>query len=199
MTPKKKTPPAAEKPTRASAGAAKSAAAAAIAKAPPPRPTDIQLANWNKAMQMFSQRRFEDALPLFRETAMGPAVHVADKARSYEQICLRQSARPQAEFRTPDDHFYYGVERMNARDLAQAQKHLSMALKLQPDGDHILYAIALCCGLSGDGTGACENLKRAIDLEPRNRVIARQDSEFALVADQFPGVRALLSSSPAAE
>ena len=63
---------------------------------------------------------------------------------------------------------------------------------MEPDADHILYTMALCCGLAGDGNGACENLKRAIDLEPRNRILARQDPEFSALASQLPGLRALL-------
>ena len=144
-------------------------------------------------MQFFSRRSYADAAPLFREVAKGPAVHVADKARSYEEICLRQMARHAVEFRTAEDHFYFAVERLGAQDLKQAQAHLMDALLLQPEGDHILYTMALCCGFSGDGNGACENLKRAIDLDPRNRVMARQDSEFTSLARQFPALRALLA------
>jgi Tfp pilus assembly protein PilF len=156
------------------------------------RPVDLQLKTWDAAVQLFSQRRYSEAGALFREAASGPAVHVADKARSYEQICERQNAKAQVEFRTAEDHFYYGVERLNAGDLPQARTHLMHALRLQPEGDHILYTMALCCGFSGDGNGACENLKRAIDLEPKNRVMAKQDSEFILLAHQFPALRALL-------
>jgi tetratricopeptide (TPR) repeat protein len=179
---------------------------AGAAAAPPkdlpqdlPRPTDLQLNTWNDAVQMFSQRRFEEALPLFREASRGPAVHVADKARSYEQICLRHCTWTQVEFRTAEDHFYYGVERLNAGDLPQARNHLSLALKLQPEGDHIYYTLALCCGYDGDGNGACENLKRAIDLEPRNRVMAKQDSEFTGLAQQFPALRMLLTHDVASD
>jgi len=61
----------------------------------------------------------------------------------------------------------------------------------------VLYVIsALGCGFAGDGNGACENLKRAIDLEPRNRILARQDPEFSALASQFPGLRALLVADP---
>ena len=31
-----------------------------------------------------------------------------------------------------------------------------------------------------------ENLRRAIELEPRNRIIARQDADFAPLANQPP-------------
>src|SRR5882724_10149191 len=68
----------------------------------PLRPAEIQLKTWDAAVRLFSQRRYGEAAPLFREAAGGPAVHVADKARSYEQICERQSAKPQ-EFRTAVD------------------------------------------------------------------------------------------------
>jgi hypothetical protein len=52
--------------------------------------------------------------------------------------------------------------------------------------------MALCCGLAGDGDGAYENLKRAIDLEPRNRILARQDPEFLALFSQVPALRTLL-------
>jgi tetratricopeptide (TPR) repeat protein len=201
MTPKKKVT--AVTNVSSGAGGAKTApilnnaslkAGSEAANNPPARPVDLQLKIWDAAMQLFSQRRYGEAAPLFREAATGPAVHVADKARSYEQICERQSAKAQVEFRTAEDHFYYGVERLNAGDLQQARSHLSQALRLQPEGDHILYTMALCCGFSGDGNGACENLKRAIDLEPRNRLMAKQDSEFTSLAQQFPALRALLGA-----
>jgi hypothetical protein len=153
----------------------------------------VQLKTWDAAVRLFSRRSYAEAAPLFRQAMQGPAVHVADKARSYEEICRRQISRLQVEFRTADDHFYYAVERLGARDLKEAQIHLLQALRLQPEGDHILYTMALCCGFSGDGNGACENLKRAIELDPKNRVMAKQDSDFISLARQFPALGALLA------
>jgi tetratricopeptide (TPR) repeat protein len=145
-------------------------------------------------MQLFGRRQFADACNSFREVASGPDSQIADKARSYLQICERKTGGAELQLRSAEDHFNYGVERMNARDLDCARRHLERALALEPQGDHILYTLALCRGLSGDGGGACENLRRAISIEPRNRVIARQDSEFLALANQFPAVRAVLSS-----
>ena len=45
----------------------------------------------------------------------------------------------------------------------------------------------------GDVANAYENLKRAIELEPRNRIIARQDADFAPLANQPPFDVAALS------
>jgi Tfp pilus assembly protein PilF len=100
----------------------------------------------------------------------------------------------EVDLHTADDHFNYGVERLNARDMEVARRHLDRALAMEPDGEHILFTLALCCGLAGDGAGACENLRRAIALEPRNRILARQDPEFSALAQQLPALRALLTA-----
>jgi hypothetical protein len=57
---------------------------------------------------------------------------------------------------------------------------------MSPGADHIHYALALAQALAGDLTNAQQNLKRAIELEPRNRLIARQDADFAPLANLPP-------------
>lgn len=154
-------------------------------------PAQEQLEAFEKGVKLFSQQRFEEALAAFRGTQSGPAVNVADRARQYIHVCERRISAPKLEFRTADDHFNYGVERLNARDIEKARQHLKQALSMQPKGDHILYAMALCHGLSGDGNSAYENLKLAIELEPRNRLHARHDPDFMAVGESFPAIRNL--------
>jgi tetratricopeptide (TPR) repeat protein len=162
----------------------------------PQSASEVQLKIYEQAVQLFSQRKLAEALDRFLEVAKGPAHHIADKARSYAQVCERRTRGNEVKLSSAEDHFNYGVERLNARDVELAKHHLGRALSLQPDADHVLYTLALCCGFAGDGNGACENLKRAIDLEPRNRILARQDPEFSALATQFPGLRALLTADP---
>jgi len=162
----------------------------------PPNASAIQLKNYEQAVQLFAQRKLTEARERFLEVAKGPAPQISDKARSYAQVCERRTIGIHVKLSTSEDHFNYGVERLNARDVELAKHHLGRALALQPDADHVLYTLALCCGFAGDGNGACENLKRAIDLDPRNRILARQDPEFTALAGQFPGLRALLVSEP---
>ena len=185
-TPEKKIAPA-----RRNAAADKRAAAVE-----PPNAFEVQLKTYEQAVQLFAQRKLAEARGLFLEVAKGPAPHISDKARSYAQVCERRTSGSEVKLSTAEDHFNYGVERLNARDVESAKLHLGRALSMQPDADHVLYTMALCCGFAGDGNGACENLKRAIDLEPRNRILARQDPEFSALASQFPGLRALLATEP---
>jgi tetratricopeptide (TPR) repeat protein len=161
----------------------------------PPDASSIQLKVYEEAVSLFGQSRLPEAMGRFLDAAKGPAPHIADKARSYAQVCERRTASFDLNLHTAEDHFNYGVERLNARDVDRAKDHLGRALKLQPDAEHVLYTMALCCGLAGDTDGACENLKRAIDLEPRNRILARQDPEFAALATQLPALRALLAGN----
>lgn len=162
----------------------------------PPSASEVQLRIYEHAIQLFSQRRLAEARDRFLEVVKGPAPHISDKARSYVQVCDRRTSTIEVQLSTAEDHFNYGVERLNARDVDLARHHFGRALCMQPDADHVLYTLALCCGFAGDGNGACENLKRAIDLEPRNRILARQDPEFSALASQFPGLRALLAPEP---
>ena len=67
---------------------------------------------------------------------------------------------------------------INARNLAEAKRHLDAALKLDSRAEHVHYALGVCLALSGDLTGAYDSLKRAIELQPRNRMAARQDSDL---------------------
>ena len=177
-----------------SASELKAAAALESAAAQGRAALQSQMKDWEQAVALFSQKKFVPAQAGFEKAARGPAAHIADKARSYAQICARKTDQQEVRLETADDHFNYGVERLNVRDMDAARQHLNQALTLDPNGEHILFTLALCCGLAGDGAAACENLKRAIDLEPKNRILARQDPEFLALAQQIPGLRALLAT-----
>ncbi|HEU5021295.1 MAG TPA: hypothetical protein VFT60_05375 [Bryobacteraceae bacterium] len=210
-TTKKTTAPPAKKAAKASAPV-RSAPAKAAAPAPVKSAAEVraaaaleaattqaraalqsQMKAWEDGVREFSLKKFSAAQARFQEAASGPAAHIADKARSYAQICERRMTGPALELKTAEEHFTYGVERLNARDIETARKHLDRALALDPNAEHILFTLALCCGMAGDGDGACENLKRAIAIEPRNKVLARQDPEFLVLAQQIPDLRELLS------
>jgi tetratricopeptide (TPR) repeat protein len=193
MTKKKTSAPGTKTTTILKLGTVVHSANAVVA----PSASELQFKAYERAIQLFSQRKLTEARDEFLQATKGPAPHIADKARSYVQVCERRTTTIEVQLSTAEDHFNYGVERMNARDVELARHHFGRALLLEPDADHILYTMALCCGLAGDGNGACENLKRAIDLEPRNRILARQDPEFLALASQLPSLRALLVPEPA--
>lgn len=150
-----------------------------------------QLKLFEQAVRLFHARNFREARELFEKAQNGPNREMAHNAELHIRMCDRRLERPAVDLKTAEDHYNYGVAMINTRNLAEAHQHLENALRMEPEADHVLYALALCKGLAGDVDGAHEQLKRAIELEPRNRIAARQDADFALFSDQ-PQMQQLL-------
>jgi len=167
--------------------AAPDAAAAAEAR----NAAQAQLKSFEQAVRLFHARKFAEARDLFAKAQGGPNREMAHNAELHVRMCDRRLEKPAVDLKTAEEHYNYGVAMINARNLSEARQHLEAALKLEPQADYILYALALAKGLAGDVDGAHEFLKRAIELEPRNRVTARQDADFALFSDQ-PQIQQLL-------
>jgi len=150
-----------------------------------------QLKAFENAVRLFHAGQFSEARDLFAKAVGGPNREMGHNAELHIRMCDRRLQRPIVDLKTAEEHYNYGVAMVNARNLAIAQQHLEVALKMEPDADHVFYAMALCKGLAGDIDGAYENLKRAIDLEPRNRIAARQDADFGGFAS-YPLIQQLL-------
>ena len=145
-----------------------------------------QLSSFEAAMKLFHARKLKDARELFQIAEAGPERDVAQRARLHIAMCDRRLEQEPVELGSAEDYYNYGIALINARKVAEARTHLEKALQMAPGADHIHYALALAQALSGDVTSAHDNLKRAIELEPRNRILARQDADFAPLAHQPP-------------
>jgi len=165
------------------AGAAAAAEARSLAEA--------QLKTFEQAIHLFNARKFAQARELFAKAAAGPNKEMAHNADLHVRMCDSRLEKPVVQLKTVEELYNFGVAMINTRSLADAQQHLEAALKLAPEADYVYYALALCRGLAGDLDGAHGNLKRAIELEPRNRISARQDADFAGIINQ-PQIQQLL-------
>ncbi|MGD1074155.1 MAG: tetratricopeptide repeat protein [Bryobacteraceae bacterium] len=166
--------------------AASSPASTPPANAPHELNAQEQLATFESAMRLFNSRLFEEARDLFQQAVDGPERDVAQRARLHIAMCDRRLSREAPALRSADDYYNYAVALINIRNLTEARQHLERALEIAPGADHIHYALALAQALGGDLPGAHENLRRAIEIEPRNRILARQDADFAPLANQPP-------------
>jgi tetratricopeptide (TPR) repeat protein len=157
--------------------------------------TETQLQLFERAVKLFRAQQFEEARELFAKAAQGTAREVAHNARLHINMCNRRLEKPDLELRSIDDFYNVGIERLNARDLDSARRNLQKAIELtRGDGDladHVYYGMAACQALSGDWRSAYENLKRAIEIDPRNRAAARQDPDFSGAVQQ-PTLQVLL-------
>jgi len=140
-----------------------------------------QLARFEAGMKLFHARRLQEAREHFQVAAEGPERDVAQRARLNIAMCDRRLQDTTVSLRSSEDYYNYGVALLNTRKVEEARGHLEKALVLAPEADHIHYALALAEALSGDLANAHDHLKRAIDLEPRNRILARQDADFGSI------------------
>ena len=156
------------------------------AAAPPPSNGQKQLSSFEAAMKLFHARNLKPARDLFEQAAQGPERDVAQRSKLHIAMCNRRLEQDNVSLHSAEDYYTYGIALLNSRKIQEARTHLEQALRLAPESDHILYAVAAAQALNGDLTGAHEHLKRAIELEPRNRLHARQDTDFAQLAHQAP-------------
>jgi tetratricopeptide (TPR) repeat protein len=179
MADRRMTKPQANRNAKHSDSAGKAGAARAASALP-------QLAAFEAAMKVFHARQFTEARVLFQQAATGAERDVAQRAQLHIAMCDRRLQQTTVSFATAEECYNYGVALINARNVAEARIHLEKALAIAPGSDYIHYALALAQALSGDLATAHENLRRAIELEPRNRLLARQDADFAPLANQAP-------------
>jgi len=161
----------------------------AAIEAPQAGPSQMQ--SFEEGMRLFHARQFQQAREQFVQAVRGNDRSVSHRAGLHARICEQRLDSAGPAINTPEEHYNYAITLINSRDVAGAQTHLQAALDADANADHVLYALAACHSLGGDLQAAYENLKRAIDLQPRNRLAARQDPDFAAMSDHSGFLRLL--------
>jgi tetratricopeptide (TPR) repeat protein len=141
---------------------------------------------FDRAIKLFQTGSYAEAVPLFEKAAAGPGLEMAHSARAHAGMCVRRTDAREPSLRTPDEHYDYAIALLNERRLPQAERHLVEAIAQAPKADYIHYALALCRGLEGDLQSAYRHLRRAIEIQPKNRIIARNDPDFADISRLSP-------------
>ena len=158
--------------------------AVAEPSAPPDERQQAEL--FDRAVKLFHLGGYGAARGLFERAALGPISAMAHSAQLHSAMCARRVVAHEPSLATPEEHYDYAIALINERRFPEAERHLGEAAARVPDADHVHYALALCSGLSGDLRGACRHLRRAIEIQPRNRLAARNDPDFAGIAQLSP-------------
>ena len=116
--------------------------------------------------------RFQQVIDQFPEER-----ELHERCRLYLQVCERQSKPPPAP-ETLEERIFAATLALNAGAQDEALQHLEAAMTQDPDSDQVQYMLALARAASGEPSTAVSHLKRAIELNPDNRFLARQEPSF---------------------
>lgn len=152
-----------------------------------PRPhADVQyqnvIKNFETGVRAFQKQKYGKAAEIFEKLVDNDARDVAERAQLHLRLCRQRAGRPAPSPKSADEHYAMGVGCLNVRDLGQAIEHLSKSDKLKPHQDHVHYALAVAHALAGNLDAAFANLEAAFSLRPENRIHARRDEDFQVLA-----------------
>jgi tetratricopeptide (TPR) repeat protein len=121
-----------------------------------------------------------------------------ERVRLYLNICERQ-ATPRAVSvpNSLEERLYAATLALNAGEYEQALLHIQAVIADQPDNDHAHYVRAVAHTLRGSLGDAIPSLIRAIELNPENRSLAKQDPDLEALRVDDSFRQALDATQPA--
>jgi tetratricopeptide (TPR) repeat protein len=140
------------------------------------------LAAYAEAIKEFRREKYEKAADMLRAFADKHPVEkeLVDRARIYISICeakLKGKGEP-VSLKTAEDHYQFGIYKMNAGDYEEAMKLFEKSAKLDPESGKVSYAMADLCCLTGQTEDCLEHLKRAVQIDKSFRVLAQNEPDF---------------------
>ncbi len=117
---------------------------------------------------------------------------LVDRARVYLAVCERQKNSARAALVEPEDFYYVALLEKNRGNVTEAIEHAKRAAK-KNGGGKVDFLLACCYAQSGEADTAVEHLRKAIEEDHRNRILARHDRDFDPVRDT-PAFQELLAS-----
>ena len=135
---------------------------------------------FTKAMRLLHKGEFQKAAAAFEEIVESYADQpdILDRARSYAELCTRQSRRPEPRPKEFEDLLHHGVYLHNEGDFKGALKALNQAASIHPRNEHVLYCLAATQAQAGDTAAAIKALKSAITANEETKAQARLDPDF---------------------
>lgn len=135
------------------------------------------------AVQLLQQGKFEKALAAFEKLLPNAPIELLDRCKMYISTCRRQLEKEKLSFSTPEEHYDYAISKLNTGYYEEAREQFEGILLDHPGADYAFYGLALLDSITGRTQDCLNNLSRAIDLNPRNRLQARSDNDFQSMAD----------------
>lgn len=137
------------------------------------------VATYERGIAALQRRDYQAAAESFRDLmARFPEEReLHERAQVYLRVCERELAAAAAP-RTNEERLVAATVALNAGDYPRTLSLLDDVLRDDPRSDLAEYMAAVVYCAKGDLEAAVARLRRAIELNPENRNLARQDSDL---------------------
>ena len=148
---------------------------------------------YEKGLKAMQRRHFDTAATAFSQLLerFPEERELLDRARLYLKVCERESGPAEKAPRTVDERLLAATLALNRRDIEGALALLRSAAASHPGDDYIQYLLALGHALRNDADSAAKHLRKAIELNPENRLQARQEPDFDAIRKARPFLDAI--------
>ena len=138
---------------------------------------------YQAAVQLLQQGKYEKAAAAFEKLLPNAPMEIMERCRVYIVTCHRQMEKHNLNFATPEEHYDYAISQLNTVYYDDAREQFLTILDSHPDIDYAFYGLAVLDSITGRAQDCLNNLARAIELNPRNRLQARADNDFQSMVD----------------
>jgi tetratricopeptide (TPR) repeat protein len=174
-------------------------ASAVQQRVPPPRSTYAEaIATYERGLAAIQKKQYRIAsdtlLSVLERFPEEKELH--ERVGLYLRVCKRHLDPVDTTARTPEEQVYAATLAVNAGTYDRAIELATGALKTNPEFGNAEYILSVALTLKGDIPSASAHLRRAIDLNPENRELARRDADLDALRRQ-EDVKTLLTTQSA--
>lgn len=138
---------------------------------------------YQSAVQMLQQGKYDKALAAFEKLLPSAPPEILERTKMYVVTCQRQMERSSLAFQTPEERYDYAISQLNQGYFEEAREQLNGVISDNPKADYAFYGLAVLDSITGHPQDCLDNLGRAIELNPKNRLQARSDNDFQSMVD----------------
>jgi tetratricopeptide (TPR) repeat protein len=138
---------------------------------------------YQAAVQLLQQGKYDKALTAFEKLLPLAPAEILERARMYVATCRRQLDHAHLAFQTPEERYDYAISQLNQGYYEEAREQFNGVVQDDPRADYAFYGLAVLDSITGRSQDCLDNLARAIELNPKNRLQARSDNDFQSMVD----------------
>ncbi len=138
---------------------------------------------YQEAVVLMQKGDYAAAHPALQQLLGTAPPEFLDRVRMYLTACVAQSQKGKDSFGSAEEQYDFAISLLNRGEYDDAREHLDQIAAGNPKADYAFYGLALLASMTGDAENCLQRLNRAIEMNGRNRIQARSDSDFQNMAD----------------